>query len=69
MMNGDYIQKIADKLDRLNAESKRVDSYKNPIRNDSIDIIGGIGSSGLNYLKNKKEQNITPDPLFPDRNY
>lgn len=67
----EYLDYIAKKLDSMNALS--------PIRNakDSNDKLTGykipelmdqMGSTALEYLKNKKDQVIKPDPLFPDRN-
>lgn len=67
----EYLDYIAKKLDSMNALS--------PIRNvkDSDDKLTGykipelmdqMGSTALEYLKNKKDQVIKPDPLFPDRN-
>lgn len=67
----EYLDYIAKKLDSMNALS--------PIRNvkDSDDKLTGykipelmdqMGSTALEYLKNKNDQVIEPDPLFPDRN-
>ena len=67
----EYLDYIAKKLDSMNALS--------PIRNvkDSDDKLTGykipelmdqMGSTALEYLKNKKDQVIKPDPLFPGRN-
>lgn len=67
----EYLDYIAKKLDSMNALS--------PIRNvkNSDDKLTGykipelmdqMGSTALEYLKNKKDQVIKPDPLFPDRN-
>lgn len=67
----EYLDYIAKKLDSMNALS--------PIRNvkDSDDKLTGykipelmdqMGYTALEYLKNKKDPVIKPDPLFPDRN-
>jgi hypothetical protein len=66
--NNDYMEQISKKLDRLNVQSGKLNFSKNGSYMEKMDIIKGVGDSGLNYIKNAEEKNIGPDPLFPDRN-
>jgi hypothetical protein len=67
MPTKEYLDQIAKRLEKLNPgitpESVR-DSKKSP----NNGVTDWLGASALNYLKNKKDPGIEPDPLFPDRN-
>ena len=64
----EYLDQIAKKLEKLNPglTPEIVKEMKRP--NDTSGILGDMGSAAINYLKNKKDQDVNPDPLFPDRN-
>lgn len=62
------MEQIAKRLEALNPHITP-ESIKQAKMGDGFDPIGWIGQSGLNYLKSKKDPEIAPDPLFPDRNF
>jgi hypothetical protein len=64
----EYLESIAKRLEAMNPglTPERVKEMKRP--QDTSGLMGDIGSAALNFLKNKKDQNIDSDPLFPDRN-
>lgn len=64
----EYLDQIAKRLEKLNPglTPEIVKEMKRP--NDTSGLLGDIGRASVNYLQNKKDLEIKPDPLFPDRN-
>jgi hypothetical protein len=66
----EYMDHIIKRLEAMNphlangihASENRFDPYKLP------STIDQIGMTAMEYLKNKKDPDIKPDSLFPDRN-
>jgi hypothetical protein len=63
----EYLDQIAKRLEALNPHITP-ESIKQAKTGNDFDVLGWIGQSGMDYLQNKKDQNVGPDPLFPDRN-
>jgi hypothetical protein len=64
----EYLEAIASKLERLNPGMDMMLQIRKEQSESSREILGRIGNSSSDYLKNKKDPGIKPDPLFPDRN-
>lgn len=66
----EYLDQIAKRLEKLNPglTPEAIKNSKRGLDAGASDPIDWIGQSAMNYLKNKKDQNANPDPLFPDRN-
>lgn len=66
----EYLDQIAKRLEKLNPHLTPdvVKNMKRGVDSDYSDPIDWLGQSASNYLKNKKDPEIKPDPLFPDRN-
>ena len=64
----EYLDQIAKRLEALNPHitPEVIKEIKRP--NDTSGLLGDLGASAIGYLKNKKDPDINPDPLFPDRN-
>ena len=66
--NKEYMEYLSKRLEALNPHLTP-ESIKQAKTGDRIDPIDWMGQAGFNYLKNKKDPDINPDPLFPDRNF
>ncbi len=68
MPSKEYLEYISKRLEAMNPNSggHRVDTCNEPFAMPSF--IDQVGQTAMHYLRNKKQVEITPDPLFPDRN-
>jgi hypothetical protein len=65
----EYLDYISKRLEVMNpwvgvkpGDDSKLSGYKMPSFHDQL------GQSAIEYMKNKKDPEIKPDPLFPDRN-
>lgn len=66
----EYMDQIIKRLEAMNphlaggnhSSNDNISPYKIP------STIDQIGITAMEYLKNKKDPDIKPDPMFPDRN-
>ena len=68
MPSKEYLEYISKRLEAMNpnSEGHRVDTCNEPFEIPSF--IDQVGQTAMHYLRNKKQVEIKPDPLFPDRN-
>lgn len=64
----EYLDYIAKRLEAMNpgvgkSSDEQLNGYKLP------GLMDQLGQTAIDYMKNKKDPEIKPDPLFPDRNY
>ena len=67
MPTKEYLDHIAKRLEKMNP-GITPESVKASKKDSNSEVTDWLGASSLNYLKNKKDPGIEPDPLFPDRN-
>lgn len=69
MPSKEYLDYISKRLEKMNPG---IDSSvpNTPKKGDLeyFDVLQWTGDSAMNYLKNKKNEEIKPDPLFRDLN-
>jgi hypothetical protein len=65
----EYLDHIAKRLEAMNpwvgvipGDDSKISGYKLPSLHDQM------GQAAIEYMKNKKDPEIKPNPLFPDRN-
>lgn len=69
MPSKEYLDYISKRLEKMNpgiASSVPNTPKKGDL--EYFDVLQWTGDSAMNYLKNKKNEEIKPDPLFRDLN-
>lgn len=65
----EYMENIIRRLEAMNphlSQNLQGEDKNSPYKIPNI--VDQIGLTAMEYLKNKKDSNVKPDPLFPDRN-
>ena len=64
----EYMDYIAKRLEALNPNVVVQQQIRKGVDPDVGNPVEWLGQSAMHYLRNKKDPEIKPDPLFPDRN-